>query len=446
MNDNLSQTPAAAIKYLNKNTSSKWKIELPTTGLFKLIIVIPAINEYENLEPLLKSLIDNDSNDFSKTLFLFVINNLASSDESVKENNAKSLSLLSNIINKQKIKSEKLNSPEKELNIALIDASSKGNELPEKDGGVGLARKMGMDAALNLFDYKSPGKNIIGCLDADCRVSNNYISEIFKNFNTNNLSAAHVNFTHPVRGHDKEKAAIICYEIFLRYYLLGLKTADSPYAFFTIGSTMFCDVESYVKIGGMNKRKAAEDFYFMEKLAKITKIEVIENAWVYPSGRGSWRVPFGTGQRVNRFLEGTHEEYTLYSIKSFLVLKDWLKIFMNGEVLKADEYLNEAKKIKKELHQFLIKNNFEKSWNKILANSQNEKQINKQKIIWFDGFRTLKLIHYLRDTCFKNEPMFSQLDKIFELNNAPKKFNSGQELIPPLNIQQDYLKHLKSLT
>ena len=66
-----------------------------------------------------------------------------------------------------------------------------------------------------------------------------------------------------------ETKAIICYEIFLRYYVLGLKFAKSDYAFHTIGSTMLCTPDAYVKVEGMNKRKAAEDFYFLEKLAKI---------------------------------------------------------------------------------------------------------------------------------------------------------------------------------
>jgi hypothetical protein len=401
MSKDLRQAPSIIPKYLNKNASSKWRVERASHKLFKLVIVIPAIGEFENLRPLLKSLFDNNPKCFSKTLILFVVNNLASSSELIKENNGKTIELLSKIIHEQKINSEKLTEDERQINIGLIDAASKGNELREKDGGVGLARKIGMDAALKLFDYNSTGKNIIGCLDADCTVSKNYLSEIFEKFDDKNLSAAHVNFAHPVKGNDKQKAAIICYEIFLRHYLLGLKLANSPYAFFTIGSTMFCDTESYVKIGGMNKRKAAEDFYFMEKLAKINKIEMIENAYAYPSGRGSWRVPFGTGQRINRFLEGTHEEYTLYSIRSFLALKKWLKIFMSKNTLNAKDYLTEAKKISEEFYRFLVINNFEKSWNKILENSQSEKQISKQKIIWFDGFRTLKLIHYLRDTCFK---------------------------------------------
>ncbi len=87
---------------------------------------------------------------------------------------------------------------------------------------------------------------------------------------------------------------------------------------------MICSYDSYIKTEGMNKRKAAEDFYFLEKLAKNFPITKIESATVYPSGRSSWRVPFGTGQRVTRFLAKGQNEYLLYSTESFRILKLWL--------------------------------------------------------------------------------------------------------------------------
>ena len=148
--------------------------------------------------------------------------------------------------------------------------------MDDKNGGVGLARKIGMDIALTKFDYNSSIKRILICTDADCVVDTNYLSEISKEFNQNNYEAAVVNFAHDISGNDEETKAIICYEIFLRYYVFGLSFAKSDYAFHTIGSTMICTPEAYVKVEGMNKRKAAEDFYFLEKLAKIYPIGEIK--------------------------------------------------------------------------------------------------------------------------------------------------------------------------
>jgi hypothetical protein len=215
---------------------------------------------------------------------------------------------------------------------------------------------------------------------------------------------------------------------------------------------MACDYESYIKVGGMNKRKAGEDFYFMEKLAKITSIQKIYDTKVYPEGRISWRVPFGTGPRISRFLEGTHDEYILFEPQIFVVLKKWLDVFNNKQVLKSQQYLEEAKSINNALYNFLLINKFEESWTKILHSSKTGEQINKQKMIWFDGFKTLKLIHYLRDNGFPSVNMFDALDNIFsiiplqliELNNMYKITRS--ESVPSLEVQMEYLSLLRKLT
>ena len=439
------ELPAEVKKYLSKYNMGLWKTELSGTKNFNNIIVIPAIHEYKNIINLLKSFAQNDNKYFNETLVIFVVNNLKSSHEDVISDNRKSLELIRDIIFKKSDGEliDKISSAG--LNIGLIDASSKGLELPEKDGGVGLARKIGMDIALAHFDYSNSEKKILICLDADCTVEKNYLTVIVQAFKKRDSGAAYVQYEHLFPEDEKEKLAIICYEIFLRYYVLGLIYADSPFAFPTIGSTMICDYESYIRIGGMNKKKAAEDFYFMEKLAKITKIKKIGSTKVYPASRGSWRVPFGTGQRVNRYFAGTHDEYLLYNPKSFDVLKKWLLCFNALEILDADEYLKNAKEIDPALHSFLIENSFKESWEKIVLNSKTNEQIQKQKMIWFDGFRTLKLIHYLRDNGSPSAKMFDALDEMFA-HFDKKIIRMNKEELPAFEIQQMYLAELREMT
>jgi len=366
------KTPITVSNYIDKYGLNNWSLELSSNKKFNNIVVIPAIQESENIKLLLTSLLENDKKYLEKSLFAFVINNPKSSNDDIKTDNKKTLEFLRKIIYERN---------DYGINIVLVDASSNGLELPEKDGGVGLARKIGMDLALKQFDYSNSNKNILICLDADCTVSNNYLESIIESFNRSNIHAAYVEYEHILSEKKQDKLAIICYEIFLRYYVLGLRHGNSPFAFPTIGSTMICDYESYIKIGGMNKKKAAEDFYFMEKLAKITEIKKISNAKVYPSSRGSWRVPFGTGQRVNRFSAGTHNEYLLYDPKSFDILKSWLKIYNSKEIFDAKYYLKSAAAIHKSLYDFLVQNSFQESWSKILKNSKSDEQIQKQKQI-----------------------------------------------------------------
>jgi hypothetical protein len=437
--------PEKVENYLSKYSLPNWELE--NTGISKIdsAIVIPAISEYQNIRYLLESLSKNDNKYFASTLIIFVINNSPSSDKEVKDDNQKSIKLIHSLISKQEIDEFSKKIISSGLRLALVDAASKGKELSEKECGVGFARKIGMDLALSAFDYTTQKNKLIISLDADCTVQNNYITAIIDSFYTKNFSAASVKFEHFI-SENKTAEAIICYEIFLRYYMLGLKLAGSPFAFQIVGSTMVFNLDTYIKVEGMNKRKAAEDFYFLEKIAKRSKIEEIDSTTVYPSSRSSWRVPFGTGRSVQRFIDKLQNEYLLYDPESFLVLKDWLKVFNNYEKISVKEYLSIAGNIHPALYQFLIENKFENSWNKIFNNSKSSSQLKKQKVNWFDGLRTLKLVHYLRDKAFPLINMFDALDSILSYFNYSPGVKRNNDEVPKKDEQIIYLNILRKLT
>ncbi|MBK7227498.1 MAG: glycosyltransferase family 2 protein [Ignavibacteriales bacterium] len=419
--------------YINKRTSDIWEIQNDHRKYFQKIIVVPSIAESKSLPTLINSLEQNDGLELLNTLLLIVVNNSISSSEEVKIDNQVTLDYLRDI--------------KTSLNISFIDACSNGKELDDKNGGVGLARKIGMDLALTKFDYLSINKKILICTDADCIVDLNYLSEISQEFNRNNYEAAVVNFAHDINGDDEETKAIVCYEIFLRYYVLGLNFAKSDYAFHTIGSTMLCTPEAYVKVEGMNKRKAAEDFYFLEKLAKIYPIGEIKSTYVYPSKRGSWRVPFGTGRSVDRYLLNERDEYQLYNPKSFIILKNWLEVFYDRSLSQPELVsgsLNIAKNIHPSLYEFLIQQNFQNFINKVLIKGTNPNEIEKQKHFWFDAFRTLKLIHYLRDETYPNINMFDAIDELLKMMSIENMIKRNSA-IPELEIQKEYLLLLRKI-
>lgn len=440
----MNSLPLIVGKYLKKYSIKGWQLKANSDKYFDNVIVIPAISEFENIKTLLKSLLQNDINYLQTTLIVFVVNNFASSDENIKNDNSQALEYLDRIINDDAVDDLSKLLTESNCNIGFIDAASAGKEFPENNGGVGLARKIGMDIALTVFDYASNNKKILICTDADCTFQNNYLSEIIDQFNKQNLSAAVINYEHDITGDDEYTKAIICYEYYLRYYVLGLKYANSLYAFHTIGSTIVCDHESYIKAEGMTKRKAAEDFYFLQKLAKATEVKKISTTTVYPPGRTSWRVPFGTGQRVSRFLSGERDEYTLYNPELFEILKQWSNILNKNYELVSD-YLNEAKKIHPELYRFLIKQEFDRDFSRILNQAKGEKQMKLQKKQWFDGFRTLKLIHCLRDNHFPNINTFDAIDRLFEKMKISCNIKREDNSIPELPIQKQYLELLRKL-
>jgi hypothetical protein len=180
-------------------------------------------------------------------------------------------------------------------------------------------------------------------------------------------------------------------------------------------------------------------------LAKHYEIKKINTSTVYPSARKSWRVPFGTGKRINRFFSKSHNEYLLYNPESFIILKRWLELFHFAEKFTADEYLQRANNIHPELCNFLIEQNFKNDWEKVLSNSKDERQIKIQKHRWFDGFRALKLIHHLRDTSFPLINMFDALDDMFKYLNISPVFSRDKEEIPDIEMQKKYLFNLRDL-
>ncbi|PID62413.1 MAG: hypothetical protein CR986_01905 [Ignavibacteriae bacterium] len=392
-------------KYLSKQKLGQWCLELQSKQKFNNVIVIPALNENKTLPKLLKSLELNSSAHLKETLVLIVINNTYAHKEEIIKNNQELLSFLRYEIKKNS-----------KLNIDFINASSNGKELPTKQGGVGFARKLGMDLALNYFDLENNRKKLLISLDADCEVSENYLEEIIEVFNLNKINSAVTNIEHKFPKDTARKEAIMSYELFLRYYVLGLQYANSQYAYLSIGSSIICDIETYLKVGGMNKRKAGEDFYFLEKLNKISRVGKIENAVVYPSARISDRVPFGTGPALQKIIRNYDEEFTLYNPKIFTLLKLFLKIFYEIEnIHQLEQALTDIKKESKEIWDFLEQQNFRSDWKKIFTNSKTIKQVSIQKLNWMDGFRTLKLVHYLRDKVFSNINWKDAVMELFHL-------------------------------
>ncbi|MDZ7625164.1 MAG: hypothetical protein U5J96_12070 [Ignavibacteriaceae bacterium] len=436
--------PEKVADYLEKKSLKKWNLEWNEFSGIQAVIVIPAICEFENIQRVLLSLAQNDKSSFQKSIVIFVINNSISSQQEVRDDNKSSLKFLRALMRRNT--SDQLSNQiiQSGIRIGLIDAASEGKEFDDDEGGVGLARKVGMDTALQVFDYSTPGKKIIISLDADCVVESNYLDEIIRSFNKQNFSAANVEFEHNTSEDGINRLGIISYEIFLRHYVAGLLFAESPYAFHTVGSTVVCDHDAYIKVGGMNTKKAAEDFYFLQKLAKHYTINRIGSTKVRPSARESWRVPFGTGRSMSDF-SSNKKDISLYDADVYIILKDWLELLNSDLSLNSSLILKEAKIIHPELYNFLESRGFSKDWEKILENSKSVKQLDYQRKNWFDAFETLKLIHHLRDTSFPMIDINSGIEKLFKVVQHSAKFELSGEKNTIENLYADYLSELKLL-
>ena len=435
--------------YINNSTvSEKWKVINDNKADVSQVVVIPAYAEKEMLFSTLASLAQNDNTSLDDMLILCVINNKKSATTEAKVNNLQTMKYLSALTEKKSLKfAGELNDSlqaiaDSNLKLAFIDASSEGHEVPKNTGGVGMARKIGMDAAFNLLRQCSTDKKIIINLDADTLVQNKYLRSI-KNYYTGNKKSAIVAYEHQEPSVPDEAAAIYCYEIFLRYWVLGLKYANSPYAFHSIGSTMSCSADAYLEVRGMNRRDAGEDFYFLNKLAKIGKIGYIKETCVYPSARPSQRVPFGTGKRISRFLARTHDEYLLYNPRIFEILSAWLELMRSPFNYCESEILIKARAIDYNLESFLIGNDFAAIWSRIRNNVKDEKTMIRQFNDWFDGFKTLKFINHMSREAYAPINMFTAVNEIlFMLKMSEYKYDNDYSL----SVQKNILQYLRKIT
>lgn len=281
--------------------------------------------------------------------------------------------------------------------------------LNSKDAGVGSARKIGMDEALRRF-AEAGTDGLILCPDADCEVSENYFTEAEKALGRPDFKAGHYGFTHLVPKDKTLASGIWQYELHLRYYTEALKKSKYPKSFHTIGSCMAVRASAYARVCGMNKRKAGEDFYFMHRLAHFCTIETLE-ARVFPSARLSDRVPFGTGRAQQNFINSEKADLLSYDLKCFEPLAELCSL--------SDAFFESNDTITKcstELNAFLEVSNFEKMLLKIRRQSKNSEQFRKQFFTYWDGFRALKMIHFMTEHFFPKKKLTDVAASLIEFD------------------------------
>ncbi len=301
-------------------------------------------------------------------------------------------------------------------------------ELPIRDAGVGLARKVGMDEAVSRFEKIRNHEGLIVCLDADSLVDNHYLTEIEKHFEINKKSvAASIYFEHPLEGKLESKVyeGIVLYELFLRYYVNALRYAGHPYAFETIGSSMVVRSNAYQAQGGMNKRKAGEDFYFLQKMIALGKYTEINATRVIPSPRISNRVPFGTGRAIGDFTNG--KEILFYDFRIFTALKKFIESVSDlYRIQKMETYLSTLPEC---VLNFLKKNEFEKVLEEIKTNTSNQENFEKRFFNWFNGFLVLKYVHYATEHFYNRVSALEATHDLMLVINKNEKIKSEKEAL-----------------
>lgn len=308
----------------------------------------------------------------------------------------------------------------------LVVKRFKGSlRIPAKQG-VGLARKIGADMLAALSARGLVSCTFLGSTDADAWLPNDYFAVLqrlsdlkaadtktanAKAVKKNNVVAGVFGFKHDLpeeeSPHDEHNMAILqataLYEQWLNYYVAGLRFAGSKYSFHTIGSCLAFHVEAYCQVRGFPTRAGGEDFYLLNKLAKLSKNDGIASlpAQIILQARVSARVPFGTGPAVKKLLEdqATAQTFEVYCPRVFQQLADLLAAF-NRLWPQRNSPNAWLAQLPESTQHALTELGWQRVIGNILAQCRSADQLLHQINGWFDGFRTLRFIHLLERLYF----------------------------------------------
>lgn len=405
-----------ANKYFERFPTSEIEVSTILKRGLSLIVVVPVFNE-ENVTPTLNALFFKQEKYNFQVEVIFLVNNAENTTDQIKNKNLETYNFLKDFA--------RVNNNN---NISLFPFYV--NNLNPKHAGVGWARKIGMDLALKRFTYHKKNGVIVG-LDADAVVSSNYLKTIHDYFLKTDFTAVSIYFEHPINGDEfplKQYTYIKLYELHLRYYKNALLYAGLPYSFHTVGSSFALTAAAYARQGGMNRRKAGEDFYFINKLIKGENFGEINDTKVIPSARISERVPFGTGRAILEAFKGEKNLDLTYDFSVFEVIKSWISL------IKLENYNHNN--FPDAIKSYLSKENWLSSHNQMFSNSSSYDSYLKRFFAKYDAFWMLKFIHFYRDNIKSNSGLLSNIQFLLDQTGFKTNNNIDEQLMLMRSIDQ----------
>ena len=381
----------AVTKYLAVHAESSAQSGAHLAQRFAHVVVIPAYGEDEVLDRAIASV---PNPEHGSTLAIVVINAREDSPAAVKAiNQATSTRLRARYSEHRWLNDDTLLCQTPFGALALIHVT-----LP-RGQGVGLARKHGADLALGAWAAGLIDSSWIHCTDADVQLPSDYLCPP-----QNSASAALHRFRHETSDPAAHAHARI-YDLWLRLYVIGLHWAGSPYGFHTIGSTITVDAHSYAVVRGFPRRNAAEDFYFLNKLAKIGPVITAASAPLRIAARVSDRVPFGTGAAIGLAQrEGSGALPLFYHPSTYVYLRTILNALQASSSTGYFDRHSLQQSLRKQAldpapaDAAMDALGFDAAVDKLLHASSSDPQQRRRALhCWFDAFRTMKFIHHVRD-------------------------------------------------
>lgn len=359
----------------------------PASRRFKHLIVVPAYREAADFLARLKVLAARNTG----TLVVLVINQ-PEGDTDTEINNALLKAAGGSGHPEWQSGHLSLRSWPNDSCLLLVDRFNELRRVPDKQG-VGLARKVGCDIAAALRNKGQVTARYIHNTDADAILPADYLLQNQQQADASALLYPFRHTTADTRLGEASKA----YEDSLHYYVSGLKWAGSPYAFHTIGSCIAISLHHYCLARGFPKRAGGEDFYLLNKLAKLGAVIGTKGAAIELQARESTRVPFGTGPAVARILAlNSPTDFRTYNPQVFVELKSLLTYLIQLSQHPGDDegwLASLPPAIGKACRSLGV----EQLLRHLAMQADTESQYRKHTHDWFDGFRTLKFVHYMQE-------------------------------------------------
>lgn len=343
-----------------------------------------------------------------------------------------------------------------DFDLVVIDRSSPGRQLPPREG-VGLARKIGCDFALSLLHRGSLSSPWIFWADADAALPRAHFEQARRALEAAGSwlprgatapgtapkpAALCFPFRHVSGEGDEVTRATLLHEVCLRYHVLSLAAAGSPYAHHSLGSALAVDAGAYAVVRGVPKRRAGEDFYLLDKLAKVGSIARVRGEAVVIGARCSPRVPFGTGPRVERILrEGRALVASPAAFRTLAMLLEGLDRVARERRAAALEQplsalLPEERAAARHAIEVLALNRGVKA-----ALETSGSDLSRRLHTWFDALRTLRALHLMRDAGLAEVPISRALveggfesdsDAEFDLERVLERLRAREAELFPL--------------
>jgi hypothetical protein len=306
----------------------------------------------------------------------------------------------------------------------------------EKHFGAGMARKAGMDIALSRLYSVGNINGIIISLDADSLVLPNYFNVIYDWFQDAEKTGATIYFEHPLDGNEfppEVYKGIIKYELHLRYYLQAWRETGFSYAYHALGSAIAIRAYIYAIIGGMSRKQAGEDFYFLQKLIPLGFFGEINKTKVIPSPRPSDRVIFGTGAAIANHLKGTQSLNITYNYHAFADLKKLFALRSQLFDLKLSDFELWTQKLPALVQLFLHNTNFLTDLTSLKNNCATPDVFNKRFLVFVprDAQRRDFVVKHIANFARACEFVFERVKRGAEFTGGFHVFNLVNQRAPP---------------